>query len=119
MGYRGIGLCSATGVACQRLANALSLYAAETLKLFGLHSNLSTEADLARHPLDERHTIRVQRLVDRSGAGLRTVDFEAGLLDHLCLLALVALAEILDDGGLHGEFDPIERDEPNDVLKAA
>lgn len=119
MGYRGIGLCSATGVACQRLANALSLYAAEALQLFGLHGNLSTKANLARHPLDERDTIRVQRLVDRGGAGLRTVDFEASLLDHLGLLALVTLAEILDNGGFHGKLDPIERNEPNDVLEAA
>ena len=29
---------------------------------------------------------------------------------------LATLAEVLDDGSLHGEFDEIEREEPNDVL---
>lgn len=29
---------------------------------------------------------------------------------------VAALAEILDDSSLHGKFDKIEREEPNDIL---
>lgn len=30
--------------------------------------------------------------------------------------AIATLTEVLDDGGLHGKFDPVKRDEPDDVL---
>ena len=33
-----------------------------------------------------------------------------------CGTTLAALAEILDDGGLHGKLDKVEGEEPNDVL---
>ena len=37
-----------------------SLDTAEPLQFLRLHGNLSTEADLAGSPLDERHTVGVQ-----------------------------------------------------------
>ena len=77
----------------------------------------STEANLARRAPDERHTVRVQALVDRSSARLGTGKrHTTGLRSHLlALLALVTGAEPADDRRLHRELDPVERDEPDDV----
>jgi hypothetical protein len=102
-------------VARKRRTDALGLDAAEALELLGLHRDLRAEAHLARRALDERHTVRVQGLVDRRRAGLGARDGDA-VRGFVCSLGLVPLAERLDDGGLHRELDPVERDEPYDVL---
>lgn len=97
----------------------MCLDAAEALELFGLHRNvdLAAKADLASGPLDERHTVGVQRLVDRSdtrlGAGEGDTSAGRGLASDL---GFVTSTESLDDGSLHRELDPVERDEPDDVL---
>ena len=95
-----------------------SLNAAESLQLLRLDGDLSTEANLASGPLDEGHTVGVQRFVDRGGArnGLdqgNTSSSEGSLRGSA---TLAALADVLDDGGLHGKLDKVKREEPNDVL---
>jgi hypothetical protein len=98
----------------------LCLDAAEALEFFGLHRdvNLAAKADLASSPLDERYTVGVERFVDRSdtrlGAGERDTGTGGGLASDL---GFVTSTKGLDDGGLHRELDPVERDEPDDVLK--
>lgn len=103
----------------QDLARLLSLDAAEALELFGLDAHTLAEADLASGTTDERGTVRVERLVDRGGAGLGTGHGDAlGLsLGGSGSGGLVTVAEVFDDGGLHSELDPVERHEPNDVLR--
>ena len=94
------------------------LDAGESLQLLGLDGNLSTEANLAGSPLDEGHTVGVQRLVDRgsTGSGLDQGDTGSSKGSLGSCAAVAALTEILDDGSLHSKFDEIEREEPNDVL---
>lgn len=103
----------------QDLARLLSLDAAEALELFGLDAHTLAEADLASSTTDERSTVGVERLVDRGGAGLGTGHGDAlGLgLGGSGGGGLVTVAEVLDDSSLHGELDPVERHEPNDVLE--
>ena len=76
----------------------------------------TTEANLARRTADERHTVRVELLVNRGRARGRASHGDAGLLGVLSDNLVVTLAEILDDRGLHRELDEIEGEEPNDVL---
>jgi len=94
-----------------------SLDAAESLQLLRLDGNLSTKANLASGSLDEGHTVRVQRLVDRgstrNGLDQGNASSSEGSLRGGTTLA--ALADILDDGSLHGKLDKVEREEPNDV----
>lgn len=73
-----------------------------------------SEPDSPCNTLEERHTVGVQALVDRRSAGLGAGkgNTRGGLRGEL---RLVTLAEVLDDGGLHRELDPVEGDEPDDV----
>ena len=100
----------------ENAAGARSLDRAETLELLGLHGDLLTEANLTRRAADERHTVRVERLVDRGRARGRASHGDAGLLGVLSDNLVVTLAEVLDDRRLHRELDEVEREEPNDVL---
>ena len=70
--------------------------------------------------MDEVRAIQVQALFDRRGAELGARERDAlGLCGDLFGgLALVAGVEPLDEGGLHAELDPVEREEPDDVLQA-
>ena len=98
-------------------ASARSLDRAEALELLGLHGDLLTKADLAGSATDERHTVRVKRLVDRSRARGRAGHGDAGLLRVLGDGLVVTLAEVLDDRGLHRELDQVQRQEPDNVLQ--
>jgi len=105
-----------TRVPRQRSPNPLRLDTTKPLQLLGLHRDLLPEPDLPRRALDKAHTVRVQRLVDRRCARLGAGDGDAGGR-ALGGLELVSLAEPFDDGGFHREFDPVEWDEPDNVLR--
>ena len=98
-------------------AGARSLDRAEALELLGLHGDLLAEANLARRAADERHTVRVERLVNRGRTRGRASHGDAGLLGVLSDNLVVTLAEVLDDRGLHRELDQVQRQEPDDVLE--
>jgi len=96
------------------LTGACGLDTREALEFLRLHRNLA-KADLASGPLDEGHAVRVQRLVHRGSARLGAG--EGNTAGGLVTFALFAtLAEVLDDGGLHGELDQVKREEPDNVL---
>ena len=94
----------------------MSLDAAEALQLLRLHRHLLTEADLAGGAADERDTVGVHGFVDGRGAGLGASHGHAfrGLLPDR---TSVALTDPFDDSSLHREFDEVERDEPDNVLR--
>ena len=96
-------------------ASTRSLDRAEALELLGLHRDLLAEADLAGGTTDERHTVRVERLVNRRRARLSASDGDAALLRLLGNSLVVTLAETLDDRRLHRELDQVKRDKPDDV----
>ena len=100
-------------------AGARSLDRAEALELLGLHGDLLAEANLARRAADERHTVRVQRLVDGRRTRLSTRDGNArrDLSGLGADGALVTVAEVLDDRGLHRELDQVRGQGPDDVLQ--
>lgn len=54
--------------------------------------------------------------MDRRSARLGAGDGDTGGSDRGGL-ELVPLTETFDDGGFHREFDPVEWDEPDDVLR--
>src|ERR1700722_8878250 len=91
---------------CKRNTNAVRLYAAESLQLLGFHGNLLSKSNLASSTLDERHTIRVHRLVERGCARLSAGDRNA-LVRERPKLHCVTCTEPFDDGSFHGKFDPI------------
>ena len=95
---------------------ASGLDAAEALQLLGLDGYLLTESNLASRATDERHTVRVHALVDRGRARLSAGngDTSGGLLSHG---SVVTLTKRLDDSSLHRELDPVERDEPDNILE--
>jgi hypothetical protein len=106
---------SPTRVPRKRLANSLGLNRAESLQLLRLHRDLSAKAHFTCRTLDERHTIRVERFVDGRSARLGAGEWDAGgsrFLDD----TLTTLADSLDNGGFHSKFNPIQGDEPDDVL---
>jgi len=113
---RSPSLCSsATRVAGQSGSNSLRLDTAKSLELLGLHGDLLPEANLASSALDERHTIRVQRLVDGGSARLGTSDGDTGGGDGSSGGLDMPVAEVLDDSSLHGELDQVKGQEPDDV----
>ena len=105
-----------TRVPRQRSTNALRLNTAKPLQLLGLHRNLLPKPNFPRRALDEADTVRVQRLMDRRSARLGAGDGNTSGGDSGGS-ELVPLAETFDNGGFHREFDPVERDEPDDVLR--
>lgn len=111
---RGVG--GAAGVACESLASALGLDAAEPLELLGLDRDSASKADLAGGAFDEGDTIGVEGLVDRGGAGLGADQGNTAFLGSLGGSERVASTELLDDGCLHGELDQVKGEEPDDVL---
>ena len=100
-------------------AGARGLDRAEALELLGLHRDLRAEADLARRAADERDTVRVERLVNRGRARLGAGDGHTGgsLRGLVAERRLVAVAEVLDDRGLHRELDQVRGQGPDDVLQ--
>jgi len=106
--------CSATGVTGQDSTGLLSLDAAEPLEFIRLHGNLSTKADLAGGTSDERHSVGVQRLVDRSSTRGGTGERNARLFS-LSDLTLGTDSQPFDNGSLHSKLDEIEGHEPDDV----
>jgi hypothetical protein len=97
----------------------LSLDRAEALEFFGSDRHLATKTDTTSGALDERHTVRVEGLVDRGSAGLSTSDRNTTRRRSrfVCYLPLATFADGFDDGSLHSELDPIERKEPDNVLR--
>lgn len=108
------------GVPGEDSAGLGGLDTGEPLELVGSHlGGVGAEADLAGSTTDEADTVGVEGLVDGGSAGLGASERNLAvslLSDHLGNLAGLALAEVLDDGGLHGELDKVERQEPDDVL---
>ncbi len=102
-----------TGMPRERLARLRRLDAAEPLHLAVLHHHLLAEPYPARGAVQERHAVRVERLVDRLHARRRALHahLRRGLRQPL-------VPQVLDEGGAHGELDPVEGDEPDDVLWA-
>lgn len=98
-----------------------SLDATQPPELVGGHpGGIAAEADLAGSAADEADTVGVERLVQGGGARLGADErnlASGGLGDGGGDLALLAGTEVLDDRGLHGELDQVEREEPDDVLK--
>lgn len=96
-----------------------SLDRRESLELALVHVDLfaTGETDGSGGTLDKADTIAVQALVDTSHTAGRACDRYTGALalDFRLELLLVALAEVLDDGGLHGKLDTIQGQEPDDV----
>ena len=89
---------------------------AEPPQLIRLNMDSTTEADLARRAPDERHTVRVQALVDGLSAGLGADERNTTGVAGLGLGGvLVALTEVLDGDGLRRELDGVGREEPDDV----
>lgn len=109
------GTTSPARIPRQGSTNPLRLNTTKPLQLLRLHRDLLPEPDLPRRALDEAHTVRVQRLVDRCSARLGAGDGNTSGSDRRSL-ELVPLTETFDDGGFHPEFDPVEWDEPDDVL---
>ncbi len=102
-----------TGMPRERLARLRRLDAAEPLHLAVLHHHLLAEPYPARGAVQERHAVRVERLVDRLHARRRALHahLRRGLRQPL-------VPQVLDEGCAHGELDPVEGDEPDDVLWA-
>lgn len=72
------------------------------------------EADLASSTLDERNAILVERLVN--GTHARLAATEGNTSDGVPgESTFVTGTKPFDNGGPHTEFDPIQRDEPDDV----
>ena len=103
-------------VACESGASLGSLDGTEALQLIGLHRYFLAEADLAGGTADERDTVGVERLVDGGGTGLSAGDGDTSGLSGGGGSGEVASTDALDDGSLHRELDPVEGDEPNDIL---
>lgn len=74
------------------------------------------EADLASSTLDERNAILVERLVNGTHARLAATEgnTSGGFRGES---TFVTRTEPFDNGSPHTEFDPIQRDEPDDVLE--
>ena len=106
---------SPTWVPRERLANSLGLDRAESLQLLRLHRDLSAKAYFTCRTLDERHTVRVERFVDGGSARLGAGERDAGGSFFLGD-TLMTLADSFDNGGFHCKFNPIQGDEPDDVL---
>ena len=85
----------------------------EATELLGLDRDLLPEANLVGGAAEEVDTVRVERLVDRLHARRRALHahLRRGLREPL-------VSEVLDEGCAHGELDPVEGDEPDDVLCA-
>ena len=97
----------------------VSLDAGEALQLVVADADFATETDSARCTTDEANTVRVERLVDRSCPRLSAGDGNTTLgllLQFRTDLPLVTLAQVFDNSRLHGEFDPVQRNEPYDIL---
>lgn len=105
----------------QRDTGLSRLDAAEPLQLLGLDRYLLPKSHLARGTLKERHPVRVQRLVEGRGTGdsPRELQTDPAWLRLEPALDRCVNTEPFDDGGLHRKLDPIQRYEPNDILKAA
>ena len=121
------GACSSRPRLCRRArgvtredgASLRSLDRGEATELLGLDRDLLPEADLVGGAAEERDTVRVERLVDRRSTGLGARDGNArrDLSSLGADGALVTVAEVLDDRGLHRELDEVHGREPDDVLK--
>jgi hypothetical protein len=76
------------------------------------------EADLASSTLDERNAILVERLMN--GTHTRLAATEGNTSDDVRgESTFVTRTEPFDNGSPHTEFDPIQRDEPDNVLEKA
>lgn len=106
---------SAAWVAGQSRADPLGLDTAESLEFLGLHRDSTAESNLAGSALDERDTVGVQRFVNRSSARLSAGDGNAGGCDCGGSTFFAVFTETLDDSSLHGELDPIQGHEPDNV----
>ena len=108
------------GMTRQRCTRALCLNTAESLQLFWFDGHLAPQANLPRRPTNERNTIRVQRLVNGRSARLSPSNRNPGttcrLLHSQPLRLLVTATQPLDDSELHPKLDPIQRNEPDNVL---
>lgn len=95
-----------------------SLDTREAAKLFGLDRHLLPEANLVRSATKEADTVGVEGFVNGRGARLCACDGDtsSGLLGLELDSPEMAVTEVLDDRGLHGELDQIHGYEPNDVL---
>lgn len=93
----------------------MSLNAAETFELVRGHVRCTVaEADLAGGAGEEAGSVAVERC----GAGLGACERDAACCCALLgLQAQSALAQVLDHSCLHSKLDPIQRDEPYNVLK--
>ena len=108
--------CSPAWVPRKSGTGPLGLDTAESLQLLGLHRHLLSETNLPGRALDEADTVGVQALVDGGGTALSPGHgHTTSLGSSLSSLLLVARAKGFDDGGLHGELDEIEGQEPDDV----
>jgi hypothetical protein len=108
---------SSAGVTSERSTSALSLDAAEALQFLGLHRDPATESNLACCPLNEGDTVRVQGFVDRGSARLCAAERNTLGVGVGGLLGNATSVERLDDRGLHGELDPVQRNEPDNILR--
>lgn len=101
----------------ERLARLRRLDRAEAPQLIRLHVDLTTQTHTPRRPSNKVDTVRIQRLVDGRRARLRTRERHTTCCCRCfrTLRCLVPRTEVFDDGRLHRELDPVERDEPDDV----
>ena len=96
----------------------MCLIRAEPLQLLGLDADTSSKSNLPCCSSKESDTVRVQGFVDGSSPRLCAGNGDTiGGLRRLLSSLETSVAEIFDDCGLHRELDPIERDEPDDVLQ--
>lgn len=92
----------------------MRLDAAEALELVRGHARCAVaEADLSGGTRQEGGSVAVEGCSARGGTSERDTTSDSGLLS---LETKTALAEVLDDGGLHGKLDQVKREEPNNVL---
>jgi hypothetical protein len=95
----------------------LSLHTAEPLQFLRFDRDPASKPDFTGSTLDEGDTIGVQGLVDRSGTRLSTRYRHTTLVRRLNGGDFVTCTQPLNDSRLHGKFDTIEGQEPNNVLQ--
>jgi hypothetical protein len=111
-------LCSGSPARVPRQSRSDVLYldARESLELILFHRHLLTKANLPSRSLDERHTIGVQGLVDRRSTRLGLRNWDTSLSRCFFDGPSSTGANVFYNSSLHGELDPVERDEPDDIL---
>lgn len=98
----------------ERYTDTVRLDGAKPLQLLGSDRNFLPKTNLACRTPDKTHPVGIQTLMARRvGPNARNFP-SAGR--YLRLLGKPPLTERLDHCGLHGEFDPVKRDEPQNVL---